>query len=162
MYGTGFRGGLEGAAWEAARRINEYPGYKLAADIPSGARSDDGTACADAVRADETVTFGFSKPSCLLLPAAALCGALTVADIGLPDEIADRYEPVFGMITQAEADVMKKRPRAAHKGRTGRAPSWRAAPATAARPISPPRRRFVSGAGLVTAAVPAASTTSWP
>lgn len=45
MYGTGFRGKLTGDCGEAAKLINRFSGFRLAADLPSGIYSDYGGMC---------------------------------------------------------------------------------------------------------------------
>ena len=121
MYGTGFRGKLSGDCAEAARLFNRFAGFRLAADLPSGIYSDYGGMCEDAITADATVTFSFPKPSCLLLPAAANCGRLIVADIGIPKQISQRYTPSFSMCSEQCLELLPRRDRCAHKGNFGHA-----------------------------------------
>lgn len=54
----------------------------VAVDVPSGIHAGDGKIMAHAVRAGETVTFGFLKPGLVFYPGAACAGHITVADIG--------------------------------------------------------------------------------
>lgn len=69
--------------------------YVVAVDLPSGL-DPEGEVPADALTADETVTFSLLKP-CHLLPAGeAACGLLTVVDIGVPEpevSAVERLEP---------------------------------------------------------------------
>lgn len=80
----------------------------ISVDTPSGQPVEGGEALADAIFADETVTFGAPKPVHLLPPTEAACGLLTVIDIGLdlseakpavvritPDDVASLW-PVPG------------------------------------------------------------------
>ena len=57
--------------------------YVVAVDLPSGTDPAGLVAAAEAVTADETVTFGAPKPVHLLPATEATCGLLTVVDIGL-------------------------------------------------------------------------------
>ncbi|WP_435200015.1 bifunctional ADP-dependent NAD(P)H-hydrate dehydratase/NAD(P)H-hydrate epimerase [Janibacter sp. GS2] len=68
----------------------------IAIDTPSGQPVEGGPVVADAIFADETVTFGAPKPVHLLPPTEAACGLLTVLDIGLDLEQA---RPVVVRIT---------------------------------------------------------------
>ena len=85
VYGTGFHGTLRPEGLAAARRMNEAPGRVLALDLPSGLEADSGTAAEGAVRADLTVTFHAAKPCHRL--AAAQCGRVEVADIGIGTDL---------------------------------------------------------------------------
>ena len=101
--GIGGRPGLPPFArpWVDAIRDRTWV---ISVDTPSGQPVDGGDAIADAVFADETVTFGAPKPVHLLPPTETACGLLTVIDIGLdlseatpavvrltPDDIASRW-----------------------------------------------------------------------
>lgn len=79
--GTGFRCTLRPGAAQAARWMNAAPGPVLALDIPSGVECDTGRVAPGAVQADCTVTFHAAKPCHTL--AAAQCGEVVVADIGI-------------------------------------------------------------------------------
>lgn len=97
MYGTGFRGALEGdAAWLAerlhatglrggversARSAHRVP--VLAVDIPSGVSGYTGAVEHVAVRATATVCLAALKIGVLLYPGAGYVGSLQVADIGI-------------------------------------------------------------------------------
>ena len=80
--GIGGRPGLPPFArpWVDAIRDRAWV---ISVDTPSGQPVEGGEALADAVFADETVTFGAPKPVHLLPPTEAACGVLTVIDIGL-------------------------------------------------------------------------------
>lgn len=80
--GIGGRPGLPPFArpWVDAIRDRTWV---ISVDTPSGQPVEGGDALADAVFADETVTFGAPKPVHLLPPTEAACGVLTVIDIGL-------------------------------------------------------------------------------
>jgi hydroxyethylthiazole kinase-like uncharacterized protein yjeF len=82
VLGIGGRPGLPG---EAQRWVDAIPddAYVLAVDLPSGQDPQGERATADAVFADETVTFGVPKPVHLLPATEAAVGRLTVVDIGL-------------------------------------------------------------------------------
>jgi NAD(P)H-hydrate epimerase len=83
MFGTGFRGALEGDAAAVARALAASGVRVLAVDIPSGVDGTTGAARGDAVRADETVCFAALKPGLLFEPGRTLAGRVHVADIGI-------------------------------------------------------------------------------
>jgi ADP-dependent NAD(P)H-hydrate dehydratase / NAD(P)H-hydrate epimerase len=84
MYGTGFRGVLEGAAARVARLSPRVP--TVAVDIPSGVDGLTGEARGDAVWACSTVTFAARKPGLCFEPGREHAGDVRVADIGIDVE----------------------------------------------------------------------------
>ncbi|MDF8263179.1 NAD(P)H-hydrate dehydratase [Luteipulveratus flavus] len=65
--------------------------YVIAVDLPSGA-DPAGLVASDAVYADETVTFGLTKPVHLMPPTEPATGLLTVVDIGVPEPSSPAVE----------------------------------------------------------------------
>ncbi|CAM3973349.1 bifunctional ADP-dependent NAD(P)H-hydrate dehydratase/NAD(P)H-hydrate epimerase [Janibacter anophelis] len=80
--GIGGRPGLPPFARPWVDAVRDHA-WVISVDTPSGQPVEGGEALADAVFADETVTFGAPKPVHLLPPTEAACGLLTVIDIGL-------------------------------------------------------------------------------
>ncbi len=75
MYGTGFRGELDGDALHRARRRSaDFRGLVVAVDIPSGVDGLTGAVQGTAVRADWTVAFAALKPGCCFEPGRSLAG----------------------------------------------------------------------------------------
>ncbi|MGE4061742.1 MAG: NAD(P)H-hydrate dehydratase [Rhodospirillaceae bacterium] len=94
LFGAGLKRPLEGAARAAIERLNGGNLPCVAVDVPSGVDGDTGEVRGDvAPRCAATVTFFRPKPAHLLYPARELCGALTVADIGIPDSVLTRIRP---------------------------------------------------------------------
>jgi len=81
MFGTGFRGSLEGDAALVARHSGSIP--TVAIDIPSGVDGSTGAVSGDAVRALATVAFAAVKPGVCFEPGRSLAGEVTVAEIGI-------------------------------------------------------------------------------
>jgi NAD(P)H-hydrate epimerase len=124
IFGTGLARAPEGAFAEAIARIDaaRVAGARVVAvDVPSGLSADTGRALGPCVRADRTVTFGFSKRGLVLHPGAAYAGEVAVADIGIPPEAARRVPTGCEMLTDVEVRVLvPPRARDAHKGDAGR------------------------------------------
>ena len=59
----------------------------VACDIPSGIHGDTGDVLGIAVQADETVTFSCAKPGLLTGQGKLYAGQLTIADIGIPEDL---------------------------------------------------------------------------
>ncbi|MBB4630490.1 NAD(P)H-hydrate dehydratase [Sphingosinicella soli] len=89
LFGTGLKRAVSEPILSQFHALACASSVLVSLDLPSGAASDDGSALSPLARADLTVAFGALKPSHLLHPAAASCGRILVADIGL-DEINTR------------------------------------------------------------------------
>jgi NAD(P)H-hydrate epimerase len=89
MFGTGFRGMLEGDAATVADAIDEARWQRgaalrvVAVDIPSGVDGGTGAVHGLAVRADATVCFAALKPGHLFEPGRSHAGRIEVVDIGI-------------------------------------------------------------------------------
>ncbi|WP_242181957.1 NAD(P)H-hydrate dehydratase [Sphingomonas sp. CARO-RG-8B-R24-01] len=83
VFGTGLSRPLAAGLAEALLRLCSGARLTIAVDLPSGVATDNGAVPGDAVVADVTLALGHAKPSHLLVPAAAHCGAVRVLDIGL-------------------------------------------------------------------------------
>lgn len=88
LFGAGLSRPLEGEIAALVERVNASGRPVVAVDVPSGVSGDSGLAEGAAIRAIETVTFFRPKPGHLLYPGRALCGVVTLADIGIRPEIA--------------------------------------------------------------------------
>lgn len=117
MFGTGFRGALEGDAAMVAEAFNTAACPVLAIDIPSGVDGLTGAVRGTAVEALATVCFVTLKPGLVLYPGAALAGDVQVADIGI-----DPNPPLPSLGLTEEADVaasLPPRPPESHKWSVG-------------------------------------------
>ncbi|MEW6474517.1 MAG: NAD(P)H-hydrate dehydratase [Actinomycetota bacterium] len=106
MYGTGFRGALEGDAAFAADSMRAADCPVLAVDIPSGVDGLTGAVAGPAVEAVATVCLAALKPGLVFYPGAALAGDVEVADIGI-----DPATPPPSLELTEEADVAAWLPR---------------------------------------------------
>ncbi len=87
LFGTGLARPLDAGLATELRRLRAAARLVIAADVPSGVGTDDG-ADLGAVAADVTVALAALKPAHLLQPAAALCGHVVCADIGIAAQSA--------------------------------------------------------------------------
>jgi NAD(P)H-hydrate epimerase len=85
MYGTGFRGTLEGDSAEVVERVPPLVDV-VAVDIPSGVDGLTGAAAGAHVSADSTVCVAALKPGLLFEPGRSLAGVVRVVDIGIAVE----------------------------------------------------------------------------
>jgi ADP-dependent NAD(P)H-hydrate dehydratase / NAD(P)H-hydrate epimerase len=93
LFGAGLSRPLEGTAAEIVEHVNNSGAAVLAVDVPSGLDGTTGRPLGAAIAADKTVTFFCRKPGHVLMPGRALCGPVTVADIGIPDSVFDTIAP---------------------------------------------------------------------
>ena len=88
LFGAGLARDIDGEAKMIIERINAFAhagGRVIAVDVPSGVDGETGRVRGVAVEASASVTFFRLKPGHLLLPGRALCGAIRLADIGIPE-----------------------------------------------------------------------------
>ena len=96
LFGAGLARDIEGDARVLVERVNAYAragGRVLAVDTPSGVDGATGKVRGAAVEATESVTFFRLKPGHLLEPGRSLCGAIRLADIGIPASVLPRIGP---------------------------------------------------------------------
>lgn len=93
LFGAGLDrdvGGLPRAMIDA---MNAAGAPIVAVDLPSGINGTSGSIMGAAVNASRTVTFFRRKTGHLLLPGRLNCGAVEVADIGIPEGVMDKIKP---------------------------------------------------------------------
>lgn len=93
LFGAGLARPLDGVAAEIVAAVNASEAMVLAVDVPSGLDGTTGEARGACIRANATVTFFRKKPGHVLLPGRVLCGAVDVADIGIPDSVVAGEAP---------------------------------------------------------------------
>ena len=114
LFGTGFRGGIEGTAAEAIGRINESGAYVVSVDINSGLNGDSGLA-EKCVRSDLTVSVGSFQPGHFLNMAKDVMKAKISCDIGIRP--ADDH---LALVEAADvAPFFRPRANNTHKGTYG-------------------------------------------
>ena len=80
LFGGGLSRPLEGAAEKLAAR----GGRIISIDVPSGIHGELAKPLGACFRAEGTITFAALRPAHVLMPSAAYCGGVFVADIGVP------------------------------------------------------------------------------
>lgn len=103
----------------SARRSHATP-LVIGVDCPSGLNCDTGEIDPSALAANLTVTFAFPKLGHFIMPGAAACGELMVADIGTDPELASEIQLEVAT-PKMIARLLPCRPPDAHKGTFGKA-----------------------------------------
>lgn len=121
IFGIGLNRDVEGPAGELISKINDSECYVISADIPSGINATTGAVCGVAVKADETITFGFYKAGQLFCPGRTYCGNITKTYIAIDEHSFYDKEP--SMFTY-QSDLTEKidfgRDMAGNKGTFGK------------------------------------------
>jgi hydroxyethylthiazole kinase-like uncharacterized protein yjeF len=123
LLGTGKMRPLEGVFKQVLERVSAVKGtrklFVVAVDLPSGLDADTGAVDAACPYADLTVTLAFPKPGLFIFPGAERVGKLKMADIGIPESLADSVKT--GLLTAERARTMlPERPLNTNKGSFGR------------------------------------------
>jgi ADP-dependent NAD(P)H-hydrate dehydratase / NAD(P)H-hydrate epimerase len=155
LFGAGLDRPVEGLARTMIESMNAHPAPVIAVDLPSGVNGTTGAVMGLAVDAARTVTFFRKKPGHLLLPGRLHCGAVSTADIGIPDKVLTSIVPqTFENTPLLWRQHFPHPSEAGHKYDRGHAvvasgPSWSTGAARLAA-----RGALRAGAGLVTIASP--------
>ncbi|WP_066548282.1 bifunctional ADP-dependent NAD(P)H-hydrate dehydratase/NAD(P)H-hydrate epimerase [Clostridium sp. AT4] len=133
LFGVGLSREIQGeyrACMELAAEILKGNGktkpWCIAVDIPSGIHSGTGAVMGIALKADETVAFGWEKIGTAVYPGRDYAGNVTVADIGFPEEALraeqEEEDPISMAYACEESDLNRVPERKAYsnKGTFGR------------------------------------------
>lgn len=154
MYGTGFRGALEGDAGWFAERTATVDVPVIAIDIPSGIDGTTGAAEGPVVHATRTVTFAAWKPGLLAEPGRTQAGSVTVVDIGI-DLGPAAEDPQAARVTGADAAAWwPTRGADAHKWGVGPLLVVGGSPGMEGAPTLAAVAALRAGSGIVWAATP--------
>ncbi len=154
LFGTGFRGRVEGEAAAAIAELNEAPGAVVSVDVPSGVNGATGAVAGPAVSAQVTDARGAEKLGTAVTPGAAQAGRVEVADIGIPVKAM----PAAMVEAEDVAAVLPRRPRDAHKRSGGSVAVLGGSTAITGAPTLTARGAARMGAGYVTVGGPSAVT----
>lgn len=114
VFGTGFRGSVQGTVREALKAVNASGAYVVSVDINSGLNGDSGTA-ETCVRSDLTVSIGCFQPGHFLNMAGDVMKSRLNCDIGIRP--LDRHISLFE--ESDAAPLFRPRVNDAHKGAYG-------------------------------------------
>lgn len=153
LFGTGLEKQVEGLYKRVIDAINRSGKRVLAIDVPSGINSDTGQIMGSAVRADQTVTFGYLKPGLVTHPGATLAGDLGIIDIGLP-ELPESTPDINLMTVEIVREILPVRPVDSHKGSFGHVLAIAGSVGMAGAAMLSSQSAMRTGAGLTFLATP--------
>lgn len=156
MFGTGFRGPIEGLCETVFADVNGAGKPVLAVDLPSGLSADTHLVTGPVVRATVTVTLGAPKLPLVLPPAEHFAGNLIIAEIGIPTPVInDVAGPWLELLTrEAMRALIEPRASDSHKGDYGRVLIVAGSRGKTGAAYLSADAALRSGAGLVTVASP--------
>ena len=158
IFGTGFSGEPRGVAArliDAARKAADRYGIPIiAVDIASGIDASTGAASDSSLPADETVTFHAPKVGHFVAPGSYLTGDLILADIGIPESCAAPADH-FLIDPEVLAAILPAKMEFDHKFSVGRVVVAGGSTGLTGAPCMAAQAALRTGAGVVTAAVPA-------
>jgi NAD(P)H-hydrate epimerase len=156
ILGTGFSGEPREPAAGAIEGINgarEGGATVIACDVPSGVDASTGEALGVAVDADATVSFNAAKPGLWISPGKRSAGDVHVIEIGIP--AGGPGEPSSGLITPSVIDGIPRRGRESTKFAAGSVLVCGGSTGLTGAPSLASEAAMRTGAGYVTALVPA-------
>lgn len=110
VFGTGLSRPIDAPVANAIRGLASHARLSIAVDLPSGVDTDTGGDFGqELAKFDVTLALGALKPAHLLQPAAGVCGAVLIIDIGLELDPAEQ-----GVRTIAVPRIAKPQP-SSHK-----------------------------------------------
>lgn len=153
LLGTGFRGEPRGAVAVAIDAINAAGVPVVSVDVPSGVDASTGVVAGAAVSASVTVTFHAAKPGLWIRPGKAHAGEVETIDIGIPRGAPAC--PAMGLIEPSVLDLLPRRRASATKFTSGHVLVVGGSRGLTGAPAMAARASMRTGAGYVTACVPA-------
>jgi hydroxyethylthiazole kinase-like uncharacterized protein yjeF len=124
LFGTGTTRPFSGNILSVLDRVNKAkkkrPKWRIIAlDLPSGLNADSGAVDPAILYADYTITLGTPKPGLFNFPGAERTGKLTVADIGMPENMAEGATSEY-LTGEQVRSILPERPLQANKGSFGK------------------------------------------
>ncbi len=153
LFGTGLTRPVEGHLADVIHCMNSCRGRIVSVDIPSGLSADSGAVLGAAVEPHRTVTMAFLKVGLAVAPGLARAGRVSVAEIGIPLELAMSHGVRLAVVEAA--DLAGSTPRSGlldHKNRRGHALVVAGGPGKRGAARMAALAALRSGAGLVTLA----------
>lgn len=149
LFGVGLSREVSGEYEEAVRIFNALEGWKIALDLPSGIDSDTGKVWGCAVKADETVTFGFCKKGLMMYPGYGYAGKVVTAEIGISGRSFYGEAPDMYAYDEEPLSLMPKRDGGGNKGTFGKVLLVAGSMNMAGAAVLAARAAYRAGAGMV-------------
>lgn len=149
IFGIGLSRDIEGRYKDAVLKINEMDSYVCSIDIPSGIHADLGRILGCAVRADLTVSYGFSKLGEILYPGAEYCGKIVCGQMGIDDNSFFGRKPYWYTYDSLDDIRLPHRKPDGNKGTFGKALVIAGSDSMCGAAVMAGKSVFRMGAGMV-------------
>lgn len=160
LYGSGLNKPLEGLSAQLATCINASKARVISIDVPSGLYLDKSSSGNTIIHAAYTLTFQTIKLALLVAENAPYIGEVIVLDIGLHKDYLQQQSSAYRLIDEALIkQIFRPRQRFAHKGTFGHALIIGGSIGKIGALVLAVKACLRSGAGLVTAYLPACGCT---
>ena len=153
IFGVGLQGTIKGWKADLIKKINGSNKPVVAIDIASGVDANTGQAEV-AINADHTLTMANFKYGHFLEKGREKSGKVKVIDIGIPDELYEKFPPKAKLVTEENVKYPQRSP-LSHKGDYGKVGIIAGSPGFSGAAIMASRAALRSGAGLITLFHPA-------
>jgi len=154
IFGTGLKRPVKGIYLDIINLINDANKYVLSVDIPSGVNGNSGEVLNTAVKANITVTMQAYKFGLLNYPGASYVGDIRCVDVGIPQDLIDKYCKIFFIDDEWVLNRLPKRKVYAHKGDAGKLFVIAGSPGFTGAAYMSSMSALLGGAGVVTLAIP--------
>lgn len=120
LLGTGLDREITGTMRSVIEGINASAIPVFAIDIPSGLHADNGQVQGVSIRAEATISFLGLKQGLFTGQGADYAGRIYFHDLGAPQQVYEKVAPAARRLAlEDQRQLLKKRPRTAHKGHCG-------------------------------------------
>ncbi|MFA6941694.1 MAG: NAD(P)H-hydrate dehydratase [Clostridiaceae bacterium] len=151
IFGIGLKRNVEGIYKDVITVINDYSNFTYSIDVPSGMTAGSGEVLAAAVKADKTITLNLYKTGFLSYSAMDYTGKIVVCDIGIPEEVKNRFHKGRFITDRAYINsIWKKRSLISNKGEFGRSLVFAGSTSFTGAAKLTSKSVIKAGAGLVT------------
>ncbi len=120
MIGVGGSENIRGIALDILKKLNFNPALKIAIDAPTGLNTNTGLAGEYCFNADLTVTMFAVKTGMLLNDGPDVCGDISVAYLGAPDKIGNKFAKIYLLEDEDIQTILPTRKRISSKFDYGR------------------------------------------
>lgn len=147
LYGIGLKGDVRDEGKKVIEKINSLSSKVISIDCPSGLGDRSNYNCI--VKAERTITFGFSK-RCFFTPSSrALCGKIKVINPSFAPDAMKRVLGSFSLLDESDL-VLPKMDTDSYKNKRGHVAIFGGSEAFTGAVRLSARAAFLSGSGLVT------------